>query len=135
MCRAELKNAPKRKPPTLDEFFQSPTAKKPKTSASTTVVKIQRRGGKIVQDCDIYIGRSVSRGGWDLPTSKWANPFTVSKCGSAEKAVAMFEDYLLSKPALLSCIGELRSKVLGCWCKPGPCHGDVLAKLAEKYDG
>ena len=27
---------------------------------------------------------------------------------------------------------ELRSKVLGCWCKPGPCHGDILARIANE---
>ncbi|MGD9564460.1 MAG: DUF4326 domain-containing protein [Pyrinomonadaceae bacterium] len=24
---------------------------------------------------------------------------------------------------------ELRGKVLGCWCSPKVCHGDVLARL------
>ena len=27
---------------------------------------------------------------------------------------------------------ELKGKTLGCWCKPYPCHGDVLAELADK---
>jgi hypothetical protein len=97
----------------------------------TTVVKIQRRNGLVVQDCDVYIGRQVSRGGWNLPTSKWANPFTVAKAGSVEKAVALFEAYLSKNQELMASIGELRGKVLGCWCKPGPCHGDILAKLAN----
>jgi hypothetical protein len=26
---------------------------------------------------------------------------------------------------------EFRGKVLGCWCKPEACHGDVLIELIE----
>jgi uncharacterized protein DUF4326 len=99
----------------------------------TRVVKIQRRHGQVVQDCDIYIGRRVARGGWDLPASKWANPFSVTACGgSVEKAVTLYEEYLLNSPTLLACLPELRGKVLGCWCKPGPCHGDVLVRLVSQ---
>ena len=28
-------------------------------------------------------------------------------------------------------IGELEGKVLGCWCKPLGCHGDVLVEVLE----
>jgi len=27
---------------------------------------------------------------------------------------------------------ELVNKRLGCWCKPGPCHGDILVKLIRE---
>ena len=27
---------------------------------------------------------------------------------------------------------ELPDKVLGCWCPPRPCHGEVLARLANE---
>jgi len=97
----------------------------------TTVVKLQRRNGQVVQGCDVYIGRAVSRGGWDLPKSKWANPFTIAQHGSAEAVVALYEAYLLANPLLLASIGELRGKVLGCWCSPRPCHGDVLSRLSK----
>jgi hypothetical protein len=26
---------------------------------------------------------------------------------------------------------ELRHKILGCWCHPKACHGDVLAEIAN----
>lgn len=100
----------------------------------TTVVRIRRQGGVVVQDCDVYIGRPISRGGWDLPASKWANPFPVVKCGTAEEAVRRFEEYIKTKPELLSSLHELKGKVLGCWCKLGPCHGDVLAALCNAED-
>ena len=42
-----------------------------------------------------------------------------------------FRIYLLSQPELLIQIHELKDKNLGCWCKPLPCHGDVLAELSD----
>jgi hypothetical protein len=35
------------------------------------------------------------------------------------------------QPELMAALGEIRGKVLGCWCKPAACHGDVLARLAD----
>lgn len=96
------------------------------------VVKIKRSNGQIVQDCDIYIGRRLCMGGWNLSESKWANPFTVKECGSNEEAVKKYRNYILSKPELLDSLHELSGKTLGCWCKPNPCHGDVLVELFVK---
>jgi hypothetical protein len=31
-------------------------------------------------------------------------------------------------------LAELKGKRLGCFCHPQPCHGDVLAELAELAD-
>lgn len=31
----------------------------------------------------------------------------------------------------MNSLHELNGKVLGCWCAPGPCHGDVLVELFE----
>ena len=97
-----------------------------------TVVRMKRSHGRVVQDCDVYIGRRWTVGGWDLPQSPWANPFTVKECGSVGRAVARFREYILNKPELLSRIHELGGKRLGCWCKPGPCHGDVLVSLYKE---
>lgn len=97
----------------------------------TTVVRICRKNGKVVQGCDVYIGRACKMGGWDLPRSIWANPFSVKDCGSAKEAVRRFEMYIRSQPRLLAQVGQLKGLVLGCWCKPGPCHGDVLSRLAN----
>lgn len=91
----------------------------------TTVVKIQRKNGEIIQDCDVYIGRTCTRGGWDLPQSKWHNPF------KGPGAVELYEQYILASP-LINEIEELRGKRLGCWCKPQPCHGDVLVKILRE---
>ena len=29
---------------------------------------------------------------------------------------------------------ELNGTTLGCWCKPNPCHGDVLVKLVQEHN-
>ena len=99
--------------------------------ALTTVVKLQRRNGRVVTDCDVYIGRRWSMGGWRLPQSKWHNPFTVKQCGSAVNAIKRYEEYLREQAGLRKSLHELQGKRLGCWCKPAPCHGDVLAKYAN----
>lgn len=99
-----------------------------------TVVCLRRTRGEVVQDCDVYIGRACSMGGWSLPLSKWHNPYTVRECGSAEEAVRRYRAYLLGNPELLAQLGELRGKRLGCWCKPRPCHGDVLVELLRESD-
>ena len=63
----------------------------------------------------IYIGRN----------SKWGNKFVGPNC------IKEFEDNLPSS-GLLGSLHELKGKTLACFCKPNPCHGDVLAKLADE---
>jgi hypothetical protein len=79
-------------------------------------------------DYDIYIGRP----------SKWGNPFT-HKAGTiahfivptVEEAVSQYEEWLRQQSELLDALLELKGKVLGCWCKPKLCHGDILCKWAN----
>jgi hypothetical protein len=72
-------------------------------------------------------------GGWSLEASKWANPFTIATCGSAAAALDKYREYIRARPLLSACAKiELRHKTLGCWCKPGPCHGDVLKEIADE---
>jgi hypothetical protein len=99
----------------------------------TAVVHIQRSSGVIVQDCDIYIGRAWNSGGWKLKASKWANPFTVKKYG-LDLALEKYESYIRSNKELMADLPSLRGKVLGCWCKPNRCHGDILIKLLNEFD-
>jgi Domain of unknown function (DUF4326) len=42
-----------------------------------------------------------------------------------------FRIYLFNQPELLKQIHGLKDKTQGCWCKPLPCHGDILAELAD----
>jgi hypothetical protein len=38
-------------------------------------------------------------------------------------------EHIPEHPELLAAIPELKGKILCCWCKPEPCHGDVLVEL------
>lgn len=49
---------------------------------------------------------------------------------SREEAIARYEEWLIAQPELVVSLPELRGKVLGCWCSPKPCHGEVLVRLA-----
>lgn len=109
---------------------ESPTKKQ--AIAETKIVRLKRSKGKVVQGCDIYIGRKCTMGGWNLSQSKWSNPFSVTSCGSSENAVKKYREFLLGNQVLLSQIQELKGKILGCWCKPHACHGDVLLELLNK---
>jgi len=70
---------------------------------------------------DVYIGRP----------SKWGNPFVIGPDGDRGEVIAKYRAYLLASPGLMAALPELRGKVLGCWCKPAACHGDVLAELVD----
>lgn len=64
--------------------------------------------------------------------SKWGNPFKIGEDGTRDQVIEMYRQYLLGRPDLLAAIPtELKGKVLGCWCKPERCHGDVLAEIAD----
>jgi hypothetical protein len=78
----------------------------------------------------VYCGRAMYMGGWRLPASPWANPFTVKQAGSAQRAVDLYVEWLPTQPQLLARVPELRGKPLGCWCAPRPCHAAALAALA-----
>lgn len=83
---------------------------------------------------DVYIGRP----------SVWGNPFSHKegtmaqyKTSTVEEAVEAYEKWVLQQPHLMKIIPTLKDKTLGCWCKTKKnpnalCHGDVLAKLADK---
>ena len=74
------------------------------------------------EDYDVYIGRG----------SKWGNPYKVGVNGTRKEVIKLYEESLLSNSYLMESLHELEDKVLGCWCKPKACHGDVLAKLVNR---
>ncbi len=80
---------------------------------------------------DVYIGRRQWRGKEVFPASPWANYFPVKRYGRDE-AIRRYEEKIRRSPALLERLPELEGKTLGCWCKPAPCHGDVLLRLIEE---
>jgi hypothetical protein len=76
---------------------------------------------------DVYIGRP----GKGKP-GPWGNPFVLGKDGDRNTVLDKYRDWLMQHPNLIERIRrELRGKVLGCFCKPHPCHGDILAEIAD----
>ena len=70
---------------------------------------------------NVYIGRP----------SKWGNPFVVGKDGSREDVIKKYGIWLKGQDHLIKDIKELKGKILGCWCAPQACHGDILTNLAN----
>ena len=74
---------------------------------------------------DVYIGRP----------GKFGNPFTIGADGDRAQVLIKYREYLRTRPDLVAAAkADLRGKVLGCWCAPLPCHGDLLAKVADGKD-
>ena len=97
---------------------------------------------------DVYIGRAEARAGDERchVTSEWANPYRVGMVGgkgcwakSIEECVAKFErdlrDLVAIDHAKRDRLLTLEGKRLGCWCKPGPCHGDAIVRVIEELRG
>lgn len=80
-------------------------------------------------DCDVYIGRA-GRGRRD---SGWGNPFRMqgNSLKTRLRAVASFAELVRTHPEMHALTGSLSGLRLGCWCAPEPCHGHVLAGLAN----
>ncbi len=73
---------------------------------------------------DVYIGRP----------SKWGNPFSIGPDGDRAEVIEKYREWIKNQPELLASLEELRGKVLGCWCAPKACHGEVLIELLEEGD-
>jgi hypothetical protein len=103
------------------------------------VVHLKRTvDGRVLQDCDIYIGRRLTMGGWNLAASVWGNPYKLipgEKDTPASRRVllAKYETHVRSRPDLMQRLPELAGKTLGCFCAPKLCHGDVLVKMCREF--
>jgi len=89
-----------------------------------------------------YIDR---RGPWGNP---WKTGRTAGVCAiTHDEAVAEHRRWLtgdwpdvhrvsdgreVARTRVLAHVGDLRGKVLACWCTPNPCHGHTLAELARQ---
>lgn len=88
------------------------------------------------ENYNVYIGRP----------SKWGNPFTHKQDGKTlakyivedrDAAVNAYREWITNGEGkhLLEDLHELKGgKILGCWCKPQACHGDVLLELLKEYE-
>ena len=79
------------------------------------------------EDYDVYIGRG------SFGSTKWGNPYKVNVHYARAKCIEMYEVTLLTKILMTKEVTyedllSLSGKVLGCFCKPKQCHGDVIAQ-------
>lgn len=73
---------------------------------------------------DVYIGRP----------SKWGNPFVIGRDGTRKEVIEMYRTWIWLEPQTRlreEARRQLRGKVLGCFCAPQACHGDILWEIAN----
>ena len=76
----------------------------------------------IKEPYDILIDRS----------SKWGNPYKIGPDGTRSEVIEKYKRWIKNCPELMESLDELDGKVLGCWCRPNSCHGDILVELIEQ---
>lgn len=86
-----------------------------------------------IDEYDVYIGRAGhGKDGY------FGNPYRAIP-GDPGATIPMFEEYarkrLKTDPEYRERVKALKGKRLGCFCKPRPCHGDVLVKLCAELNG
>lgn len=60
----------------------------------------------------------------------FGNPFAIAHNKTRNMVIFDFEQHARQNKELLQLIYDLpENAVLGCWCKPLSCHGDVIIKL------
>lgn len=77
------------------------------------------------QDYDVYIGRP----------SIFGNPFSVmeyGRKGAIEKYRQYFHQRILEDQGFKEEVLKLKGKILGCFCAPRPCHGDIIIEYLKK---
>lgn len=96
--------------------------------AKTRVVNI-----KTNQHFDVYIGRAGQ--GHD---GYFGNPFGRDLTASRDIILELYRTYfyerLKTDNVFAGRVEALRGKVLGCFCKPLPCHGDIIAEYVNSLE-
>lgn len=98
---------------------------------TTTVVNIRSLPANWRQDERyVYIGRRGK--GLDGP---FGNPFRLEASMDRGATIERYRKWLWQRlgenARFTEAVAGLAGKTLVCFCKPAPCHGDVLASAAE----
>ncbi len=101
---------------------------------STKVINIYNQ-----KDYDVYIGRgdSGNKHIQNTPPKErgWlGNPFTLenhSRKESIKKFKKVFLEKIEESKEFEKAVRDLKGKTLACFCKPKPCHGDVIKEYLE----
>src|SRR5262245_47496389 len=115
---------PKRKP--LDPWSDSEYERKELVESGQTVVANMKTDLRLIawaKENGLYV--RIDR------ATVWGNPFILDEDGDRSEVCDSYRVYLQYKPSLQRRYEELRGKVLGCWCYPEQCHGDVLINEIE----
>lgn len=87
-----------------------------------------------LDDVDTYIGEESDT--YDLSKSPFSNPFDKAEYGR-DDAVKHFKLYLyrryLEEKDFRMALHEIEGDVLGCWCYPRRCHGEVIVDILNKH--
>jgi len=75
-------------------------------------------------------------------TTMWGNPFKIGPDGSRSDVIEKFRQWLIGddyktfkqkeRKLIIDNMSKLHQCVLGCWCKPKACHGDVYKEILEE---
>ena len=87
----------------------------------TRVVNLRR------SEHDVYIGRG----------SMFGNQFVIGKHGDRANVIQRYKEWFYAKLndiKFKQAVIELKGKRLGCYCKPLPCHGDIIVEYLEDND-
>ncbi|KKL66852.1 hypothetical protein LCGC14_2140910 [marine sediment metagenome] len=88
-----------------------------------------------IDEYDVYIGRGAGAV-WGNPFSHLTSSLAEFMVSSREESIVKYREWIMQRlkdePALAEEMKrELKGKVLGCYCKPKACHGDVLIEIVE----
>ena len=66
--------------------------------------------------------------------TRWGNPFRISGRAAREEVIERYRLWLWQRiregEVSLEDLAGLHGKTLACWCRPKPCHCNVLARAA-----
>lgn len=89
----------------------------------------------------VYIGRKgiVFIEGERFPKndSQWCNPYKIQGEITREKCLEQYKEYLLNllnDPEIKKQFLQLYGKVLGCWCSPEQCHGNIIIDILNQLN-
>lgn len=88
----------------------------------TTLINIHHGNDKRY----VYIGRG----------SAFGNPYVIGEDGTREEVIEKYKKWFnkrIRNRNFLNQVLALRGKVLGCYCVPAPCHGNVIIDFLNNH--
>lgn len=90
-------------------------------------------------EINVYIGRSgvvfIDKQRYPKESSPFCNPYKIGKDGDRNNVIKLYKKYIIEKiessNEFKKKIISLKGKILGCWCHPEPCHGDILLEIVN----